>query len=210
MTGSGRGAAAGFTLIEMVLAALTLLIAFGAILGAYFGQLTLNEHARNLSLAVHDANRVIEQMRRNNIACGSLPTARAFAGNPSVFFNNWDAWLAETLVNSGGGGKSLGAATERIFVTCQDRDGGALATDYCNAAQVATGVNGEWVSNAGSVNHDPLRVTVAVCWRHRTRVIGQCTWDGANLQPNDLTPPIGTVGVIDSPAMLTTLVTCRG
>lgn len=202
--------AAGFTLIEMVLAALTLLIAFGAILGAYFGQLTLNEHARNLSLAVHDANRVIEQMRRNNVACGSLPTARAFAGNPSVFFNNWDAWLAETLVNNGGGGKSLGAATERIFVTCQDRDGGNADADYCNAAQVATGVNGEWRSYALSMNHDPLRVTVAVCWRHRNRVIGQCTWNGATLTQDDTVQPDPTPGVIESPAMLTTLVTCRG
>jgi hypothetical protein len=54
-------------------------------------------------------------------------------------------------------------------------------------------------------DHEPLQVTVAVCWRHRNRVIGECAWDGVALSANDADGD----GVIESPAMLTTLVTCR-
>ncbi len=180
----------GFTLIEMVLAALTLLIAFGAILGAYFGQLTLNEHARNLSLAVHDANRVIEQIRRNTVACGSLPTVNAA--------NGWNAWL---IANGG-----LSLAQEQIVVTCQDRTSAA----YCGRVAPAQVAAQEWASQNAATTFDPLRVTVAVCWRHRNRVIGQCTWNGATLTQDDNVQPNPTPGVIESPAMLTTLVTCRG
>ena len=64
----------GMTLIELVLGALTLVVAIAAILGAYLGQLTLNEHARNISLAVHDANRVIEQIRQENTPLTPFPT----------------------------------------------------------------------------------------------------------------------------------------
>lgn len=45
----------GLTLVEVVLAALILAIVVSAILGAYMGQVTLNEHARNLSFAINDA-----------------------------------------------------------------------------------------------------------------------------------------------------------
>lgn len=185
----------GFTLIEVVLGVLTLLVAATAILGAYMGQLTLNEHARNLSLAVHDANRVIEQIRRNTAACGPPGTL------PSVaVVNGWDAWLAAN------GGKSL-PGPEQIVVTCQNQAGAA----YCGtggAAQVATQ---EWAKQAGTTVFDPLRVTVAVCWRHRQRTIGECAWNGATLTP-DQNVNVGndTANVIDSPAMLTTLATCRG
>jgi len=51
----------GFTLAEVVLGGMALTVAIAAILGAYIGQLTLNEHARNLSAAIQDANWVIVQ-----------------------------------------------------------------------------------------------------------------------------------------------------
>lgn len=60
------------------------------------------------------------------------------------------------------------------------------------------------VTTSGS---DPLEVTVAVCWRHRSRTIGECAWDAqqsvlsADDQDGD--------GVVESPAMLSTLMTCR-
>lgn len=182
----------GFTLIEMVLGVLTLLVAATAILGAYMGQLTLNEHARNLSLAVHDANRVIEQIRRNTDGCGTLPSV--------AVANGWDTWL----INNGG--KSLPNA-ERVVVTCQDRDG----NNYCGTAGTAQVAAQEWATQAGTTTFDPLRVTVAVCWRHRQRTIGECAWNGATLTP-DQNVNVGndTANVIDSPAMLTTLATCRG
>lgn len=200
-----RRATQGLTLIEVLLGALTLLIAIGAILGAYVGQVTLNEHARNLSLAVHDANRVIEQMRQLNV-CDGNPTAVSPNGT-------WDAWMNGT---NGGAPKSIDNPDrdneEFIAVTCTDRDGGTLSTDYCAtstsppSALPAQVGDGEWTP-AGTATQqlDPIRVTVAVCWRHRKRTIGECNWNGTSLSASDTNGN----GVIESPAMLTTLITCR-
>jgi len=181
----------GFTLIEVILGALTLAIAAAALLGAFLGQITLNEHARNLSLAIHDANRVLEQIREDNVACASnVPTIDSGAGS-------WDAWL-------NGQGKSLPSvnvnAEERVFVTCQNRGG----TSYCGLNQTGTG---EWHAKPATSQLDPVRVTVAVCWRHRQRTLGECTWNGTSLSAN---AGGGNATVLESPAMLTTLVTCRG
>ncbi len=186
----------GFTLIEIVLGALTLVVAATAILGAYLGQGILNEHARNLSLAVQDANRVIEQIRLQNSPCaGTNPTI-----SPPVGFTSWDAWLT-----GAGGLKSIQptpATTELIVVTCQDRTG----AEYCPANQMGA----EWHAAGPNTPDNPIRVTVSVCWRQRNRTIGECGFNAGALTPNDALPmPADTLGVIDSPAMLTTLVTCR-
>ena len=54
---------------------------------------------------------------------------------------------------------------------------------------------------------NPLTITVAVCWRHRNRIVGECTWNGAAL---DAIPGAGgNLQVTESPAMLTTFMTCR-
>ena len=58
------------------------------------------------------------------------------------------------------------------------------------------------VSSAGV---DPVQVTVAICWRSRDRVLGECTWNGAQLVPNDLDGN----GIITAPAALSTLFSCR-
>ena len=169
-----------------------LAVAIAAIIGAYVGQVALNEHARNLSFAIQDANRIIEQIRQVNSGAG--------CANPTIVppgAASWDAWLA----GAGGGGKSLlpdPANNERIAVTCQNSTG----TQYCPAAQMGT----EWHA-AGPVGViDPLRLTVAVCWRHRMRIIGECAWNGATLSANDANAD----GIITSPVVLTTVVTCRG
>src|SRR3989338_7623689 len=189
----------GMTLIELVLGALTLVVAIAAILGAYLGQLTLNEHARNISLAVHDANRVIEQMRQENTPCtvfNSPPRPEIVPAGAT----SWNGWM-----DAAGVTKSLQpnpAVNELIVVTCQDADGGTAITDYCGyppatPAQARVGA-GEWRTQAAVTPFDPLRVTVSVCWRHRERVIGECAWDGAALSANDADGD----GVIESPAML--------
>lgn len=156
--------AVGFTLVEVILAGMVLVIAISAIMGAYISQVTLNEHARNLSLAMNDATRVMEQIRQQNSPCaGALPTANTAGG--------WDAWLQAA-------GKSVSPTApqlERVTVTT-----GAVA--------------------------NPLEVTVAVCWRHRNRTIGECQWTGAVFTDTEVGDGDGTV---ESPAMLTTLVTCR-
>ena len=176
----------GFTLVEVVLGGMALSVAIAAILGAYVGQLTLNEHARNLSLAIQDANRVIEQIRQQNSPCaGSAPSAVPPGG-----FATWNAWLADTT--TGGGGKSLLPApdvNELLVLTAQNRAGTAA-----------------WVASSGE---NPIRVTAAVCWRHRNRTIGECTWSGTSLTANEGLPMPTDTTAIDSPAMLTTLVTCR-
>ena len=161
------------TLLEVMIGAAILTVAIVALLGAFIAQITLNEHARNLSWASNDASRVMEQLRRQNSggAC-ALPSVTAPVG-----FASWDAWLADTTVN-GGGGKSVQpapAVNELVVVTPQ--------------------------------GNDPLTVTVAICWRHRERTIGECTWNGAALAANPGAG--GDPAVTESPAMLSTFLTCR-
>ena len=140
----------GLTLVELVLGAGMLVIAFTGLLQAWLSQLTLNEHARYLSWAVNDADRVMERIHQlnANAAC-SVPTVAPPAG-----FATWDAWLADTTAN-GGGGKSI---------------------------QSSPAVNELIVPSTSGT--DPIQVTIAVCWRNRGRTLGECTWNGAALSPN--------------------------
>lgn len=209
----------GLSLVEIVLGAVVLAIVLAAILGAYMGQVTLNEHARNLSFAMNDAGRVMEQIRSENAGCVSSsppdvdPQLRGVVGDP----DDWDEWM-----NTVGQGapKSIGLdpitganrdnSQERIVVTClrQGVSGTPVDTDYCgDQDQVGAG---EWRVHAGPSSpapFNPIQVTVAVCWRHRGRVVGECRWDGSALQPEDRSGT-GSVGVIESPVMVTTLIAC--
>jgi prepilin-type N-terminal cleavage/methylation domain-containing protein len=56
---------------------------------------------------------------------------------------------------------------------------------------------------------DPLTMTVAVCWRHRNRVLGECSWAAGVLTPNEGLVVANETIAIDSPAMLSTVMTCR-
>ena len=183
------------TLVELLLAVVLLAVAITALLEAFLGQIALNEQARNLSWAMNDASRVMERMRQQNSGCTPPPSVVSPVGT------SWDAWLADTSA-SGGGGTSI-QGDERVFVTCRDLDGGALTSDYCAANQTGSG---EWhnkpVSNTAL---DPLNISVTVCWRQRGRVIGECTWNGTTLNASDTNGN----GVIESPGMLSTLMTCR-
>ena len=192
--------ATGFSLIELIIGAAMLSIAVVALLGAFLGQATLNEHARNMTLAINDATRVLERLRELNSggACGN-PTVvpPADCGGACT---SWNAWLNSAT----GGGKSVQpdpVTQERIVVTCQD----SATLAYCGSTDQVGAA--EWQAPGGNTNFDPLRIAVAVCWRHRGRVIGECTWDAAaqTLTPTDTDGN----GVIDSPAMLSTVMTCR-
>ncbi|MBI3323989.1 MAG: type II secretion system protein [Candidatus Omnitrophica bacterium] len=166
-----------FTLAELIIGAAVLAIAITALLGAFIGQTTLNEHARNLTWAINDANRVMERIRQVNSGAGCVsPTAGATAVTEcgGAACADWDAWLTAN------GGKSIQpdpANNERVVVT--------------------PGVG------------DPLQVTVAVCWRHRGRIIGECRANGAGLIEDEALVVPNDSNAIDSPAMLTTLMTCR-
>ena len=195
----------GVTLVEAVFASLTLLVAFTALLGVILGQMTMNEHARNLTLAVHDANRVLEQIRQDNVSC---TTPEVNPTNLSGAPTSWDAWLQAQ-------GKSLSALNEQILVTCLRQNPSAPPVnpgDYCGMGGTAQIGSGEWRVNPGTTSFDPIQLTVSVCWRHRGRVLGECQWNGAALLPADGggSGPSSLTGIIESPASLTTLVTCRG
>jgi prepilin-type N-terminal cleavage/methylation domain-containing protein len=189
----------GFTLVELLIGAAMLALAVSALLGAFFGQAVLNEHARNLTWAVNDAGRVMEQVRRLNTgaACTQPSASSVPAG-----FASWNLWLANA---AGGGGKSIQPTpdtNELIVVTC--RDNTTLA--YCgDTDQVSAG---EWIEQGGvDTNFDPVQIVVAACWRHGQRTIGECTWNAgtSTLTPSDTDGD----GVIESPGMLMTVVTCR-
>ena len=211
----------GFTLIEVLLGVLMLAIVVSAILGVYMGQLTLSEHARNLSFAINDANRVLEELRNSNAGCSPAPNAT------STGFTSWNAWLTNlpTDVPAGGGPKSLrptAITQELIVVTCVQGGGVARPStlgdagdppaagegEYCgDVDQIGSG---EWTSNTGNTDFTSLDVYASVCWRHRGRVIGECAWDGATLTPDDSVlggPGVGA-GFLESPAMLSTVITC--
>jgi Tfp pilus assembly protein PilV len=97
--------------------------------------------------------------------------------NPPAGFASWNAWLGDASA-AGGGGKSI----------------------QPNPATEERVV----VTPSGT---DPLTVTVAICWRHRQRTLGECTWDGAVLSANPGAG--GDPNVTESPVMLSTLMTCR-
>lgn len=163
--------ASGLTLVELLIGGLILFVGIAAMFGAFVGQTTLNEHARNHAWAIHDANRVMERLRQQNTGAGcAIPSVAAPAG-----FASWNAWLTDTGA-AGGGGKSV------------------QPTPNTNELIV--------ISSSGV---DPIQVTVAVCWRSRARVIGECAWNGVALTPNDADGN----GIITSPTMLSTLLTCR-
>ena len=161
----------GFTLVEVLIASVILLIGIVAMLGAYIGDVTLNEHARNLTWALNDAHRVMERLRQQNTGSGcTTPSATAPTG-----FASWDAWLNDASATGGGGKSVQPTPTTNELIT---------------------------VTSSGT---DPLTLTVAVCWRHRNRTLGECAWNGTQLSPSDKNGN----GVIESPAMLSTLMSCR-
>ena len=127
-------------------------------------RIALNEHSRAVSWAMADADRVMEHLRGQNIGCVT-PSAAPPPNPPGPDFASWDAWLADTSAN-GGGGKNL---------------------------QALGGLN-EVVQVLPAGGPDPVGVTVAVCWTHRNRAIGDCD---------------ATDGAISSPVMLSTTLTCR-
>ena len=170
--GSSRGATRhppprGLTYFEVIFSVGFVLAGLVSLLGVFLSYERLNEHARNLSWAMNDAARVMEELRQRNSGANCVaPDLGAPAGSAS-----WDQWL-----QNAGGGKTLQLGT--------------------NAPELI------WVSPDTADNHET--VTVSVCWRHRNRVLGECAWDGAQLVASP-----GGDGMVSSPVMLSTRMTCR-
>jgi len=151
----------GLTFIEILITTIVIGLSVVALSSMIAGQLSFNEHARNVVLAMNDVNRVMEAMRaQNRSSAGCVqPTTAPPSGA------NWETWLGNPLPG-GGGGRSL----------------------TFSGANEAVGVL------SGAAGSDPLSVSIAVCWTHRARRIGDC-------DPSD--------GAVSSPAMTNSFLTCR-
>ena len=162
----------GLTLIELLVGAFILTVAIVALLDVLSRNVVLNDHTRNRSWAMSDANRVMERLREQNTGAACATPSLA----PPAGFPTWDLWLASA--GAGGGGKSLpvNAGVQELVWVSPDPGAGSLKP-----------------------------VTVTVCWRDQGRVVGECQWNGAQLQPNDTDGN----GIITGPATLSTLMTCR-
>ena len=90
----------GFTFLEVLSGLVMLLGALLTLMAAMAGQSATIEHAQNLSLAVNDADRILEQLRLQNSEgiCTTVDVA------PPTGFATWDAWLGAA---GGAGGKSM-------------------------------------------------------------------------------------------------------
>lgn len=230
---------AGFTIMEILLGGAILAVGVAALFGAYLGQSHLNTSARNLTLAMHDATRVMEAIRQQNIGC-TYPSAVPPSGYQS---KNWNAWLAAQSP-----GKSLPAdAYELIVVSCQNDTGTQSCSKRAGKGNQPKQMgDDDWnPSNALQTALDPIRVTVAVGWVQNGRVVGGISGAAPEFTYTPpsarlffegtiawAAPPPGTGGppattgppptpglaagpdrnnnsVIDSQAMITSLVTCR-
>ena len=206
----------GFTLIEVMLGASILTVALVALLGAFFGQSYLNTAARNLTAGMSDATRIMEQIRQQNIGCAT-PSVLPPAGN------SWDEWLNQ--VDGKSVNRNTSTATERnlaerIAVTCQDETGATYCGDQAGATPAQTG-RAEWGRQAGvTTTFNPVRVTAAVGWQQHGRVASGTEFQVTTTQVQRGKLVVQTPGgliendtdgdrVIESQAMLTTLVTCR-
>lgn len=225
----------GFTLIEMLMGLSIMTVVFVALIGAFLGQSFLNANARYLTAAMNDATRVMEQIRQQNTGsqgtCAQNPPFPS--AQPPGTFPDWNTWL---ISPSGGGGTSVtrsdmtqsNGMIELIAVTCQD----SVTQAYCGLSSTP-GLNQvgslEWKVGNPDTKFNPIRVTVAIGWRQDRRVLGSSTTGGQEFtfvpsgtgmftSGKQTVTSSGTLqagpdangnDVIDSQAMLTTLVTCR-
>lgn len=78
----------GMTLIELVIGIAVLITALLGLLGVFVGISALNESARNQTIATHQADRIMEEIRNSNFTTEIQPNAQA----PTDA--NWIAWAA--------------------------------------------------------------------------------------------------------------------
>ncbi|MBU1932500.1 MAG: type II secretion system GspH family protein [Candidatus Omnitrophica bacterium] len=91
----------GFTLLELMIGTAVLIIALVGLIAAYIGCFSLNESARNLTIAVNDAQCVTEEIRDINIPL-------------KITSQDWTAWA---LADSPGGGGCNSLDNETVIVT---------------------------------------------------------------------------------------------
>lgn len=79
----------GFTILELMIGVVVLVIALVGLIAAYIGCFTLNNSARNLTIAINDAQCVIEEIRDVNIPA-------------NIVTEDWTAWAANDPPAGGG------------------------------------------------------------------------------------------------------------
>ena len=89
----------GFTLIEIMLGASILAVVIVALMGAFISQAYLNTNARNLTAAMNNAMRVMEQIRLQNTLdrqpckAAGVPTVVPVDSNGTALAATWNEWL---------------------------------------------------------------------------------------------------------------------
>ncbi|MBI1991630.1 MAG: hypothetical protein HYY90_03575 [Candidatus Omnitrophica bacterium] len=146
------------------MSAAVLAIAIVSLLGADVWQMTLTEHARNVSWATNDAIRVMEQLRLQNSGAGCATPSAA----PPVGFATWDAWLGDTTV-SGGGGKSIQPnplTNELVLPSTTGADPLQLTVSVCwrhrNRTLGGCGWNGTQLIDPGGTVQSPVMLSTWV------------------------------------------------
>lgn len=91
----------GFTLLELMIGTAVLIIALVGLISAYIGCFALNESARNLTIAVNDAQCVMEEIRDMNIPL-------------NITSQDWSAWA---IADSPGGGGCNKLDNETVTIT---------------------------------------------------------------------------------------------
>lgn len=91
----------GFTLLEVMISSAILIVALLGLIAVYTGCFTLNEGARNLTIAINDAQCVMEEIRDRNIPS-------------NITQEDWTDWALKNPPD-GGGCNSLN--NETIAVT---------------------------------------------------------------------------------------------
>jgi len=84
---------AGFTLLELMIGAAVLIIALVGLIAAFTGCFALNEGARNMTIAINDAQCVMEEIRDRNLIA-------------NITQEDWTSW-AQTDPPDGGGCNTL-------------------------------------------------------------------------------------------------------
>lgn len=79
----------GFTLLELMIGGTVLVLALVGLIAAYIGCFTLNESAKNLTVAINDAQCVMEEIRDRNLVY-------------LIIQQNWTTWAALNPPQGGG------------------------------------------------------------------------------------------------------------
>ena len=132
---------AGFTLLELALAAAILAASLVIILAVFIGCSYFNEDLRYRTIAINDARLVIEEIK--NASYPSLQNAT----NPPLAFASWGAWAVAPLTSGGGGLNNVDRPLYGL-------EGESVTVSYPNGPLA-----------------DPLEVLVAVSYRGRRQKI---------------------------------------